>query len=590
VRRGWTSLGALFILSGAALPACDDSTPAERGFDSRQILATRDPSLVFYYARGNLVFYVTGLDASGQGTATFSTLDIETGDTTNYGATMPDLSALFPPDGAPPAPRYKCHFDTAADGVTQVFIIEDTLTGAATDIDNAVWTSPYCPVDADPSIRVWRGESDGTYSLWAGPYTDLQPMPLPLVVHRVLWHETGSRWLVAAPSPTAPAGLGVYALAEDDPTAATEIVAAELGPAAWAAGATPSTALASSGLTGNSYFWPATSGQVYSYERAMADGSTVMFVGPYDDATAREQALFPVAADSGLELLRIEPYNFRYDGKWPLTTAWASLEGPSKTETFRIWRDASRGFASCTWAGDRQPVARADPPGESALFVNPASCCSFLPNSALLLMVPNAADGNPCRVLAPDDVGFADFSPDGTAMAWLVEAPDVKQQLWTAARDGSGAREIGEGLIAGTFDLITNAPHFVGDSQLELTLDEGLVWVDVHDDPVHTHYITERTFGVPIDLGRWVVTGHDHSNQDSSGPLALVNRDTGATRAISPGVTMYTSPDVPLLYTTRTGKFNDDGSPIRIVYVVRGRNPSAQDGIWVATITAQDRQ
>jgi hypothetical protein len=589
VRRGWTSLGALFIFSGAAPPACDDSTPAERGFGSHQVLALRDSTLNFYYAHKNLVFYVTGFDPSGKGTPTFWSLDVETSETTNYGSTMPDLSILFPPDGSSPAPRYMCHYGTAADGVTQVFTIEDTMTGASTDIENAVWTSPYCPADTDPTIRAWRSESDGTYSFWAGPYTDLQPVSLPLVVHQVFWHETGVRWLVGAPSPTAPAGLGLYALAENDLTA-TELVAPELGPAAWAVGATPSTGLASSGLTGNSTFWPATSGQDYSYERTMADGSTVMFVGPYDDPNVGEQALFPVPVKSGLELLRIEPYNYRTDGQWPLTTAWDSVESPSATTTFRIWRDASRRLASCPWTGSLPPVALADPPGENALFVNIQTCCTLASNSALLLMAPNATDGNPCRMLAPDNVGLADFSPDGTAIAWLVEAPGVKQQLWTAARDGSSAREIGEGLISGTFSLSTGAPHFVGDSRLELTLDGDLVWVDVHDDPVQMHYITERTFGGAIDLGRWVVTGHDYSNQDSNGPIALINRETGATRAISPGVTAYTSPDVPPLYTTRPGPFQDDGSPVRIVYVVRGRNPSAQDGIWVATITAQDRQ
>jgi len=29
---------------------------------------------------------------------------------------------------------------------------------------------------------------------------------------------------------------------------------------------------------------------------------------------------------------------------------------------------------------------------------------------------------------------------------------------------------------------------------------------------------------------------------------------------------------------------------LAIIYIVRGRNPSSQDGLWIATITAQDRQ
>jgi len=61
------------------------------------------------------------------------------------------------------------------------------------------------------------------------------------------------------------------------------------------------------------------------------------------------------------------------------------------------------------------------------------------------------------------------------------------------------------------------------------------------------------------------------------------------THEISPGVSVYLSPDVPS-YGTTPGVFNDEGSPVRIVYLVRGRNPSPQDGVWVATITAQDRK
>ena len=209
--------------------------------------------------------------------------------------------------------------------------------------------------------------------------------------------------------------------------------------------------------------------------------------------------------------------------------------------------------------------------------------------SGLLLMVPDAPDGNTCRFLATENVGFADFSPDGTAMVWLVEPFGEKATLWTAGRDGSAPREIGTGYIRGALYTRNEAPHFVAGSRLELTLNGDLVWIDVHDDPVRPHYITEQVFGTPIDLGRWVVTGHDYSDQDANGPIALVNRDSGELRPISAAVASYTSPDVNL-YRGTPGVFNEDGRPVRIVYLVRGRNPSSQDGLWVATITQDDRQ
>ena len=86
-----------------------------------------------------------------------------------------------------------------------------------------------------------------------------------------------------------------------------------------------------------------------------------------------------------------------------------------------------------------------------------------------------------------------------------------------------------------------------------------------------------------------MVTGHDYSYQDANGPLALVNRDSGEHRPISAAVASYTSPR-RRLYRGTPGVFNEDGRPVRIVYLVRGRNPSSQDGLWVATIAEADRQ
>ena len=86
-----------------------------------------------------------------------------------------------------------------------------------------------------------------------------------------------------------------------------------------------------------------------------------------------------------------------------------------------------------------------------------------------------------------------------------------------------------------------------------------------------------------------MVTGHDYSDQDANGSLALVNRDSGEHRPISPAVASYTSPDSNV-YRRTPGGFNEDGKPVRIVYLVRGRNPSSQDGLWIATITKDDLQ
>ena len=52
----------------------------------------------------------------------------------------------------------------------------------------------------------------------------------------------------------------------------------------------------------------------------------------------------------------------------------------------------------------------------------------------------------------------------------------------------------------------------------------------------------------------------------------------------------YISPEVPD-YLTSTWVFRSDVGSLksfRVVYLVRGRNPSSQDGLWVATINVSD--
>ena len=155
-----------------------------------------------------------------------------------------------------------------------------------------------------------------------------------------------------------------------------------------------------------------------------------------------------------------------------------------------------------------------------------------------------------------------------------------------AASDGSAEHLVATDVIDGSID----APHFTGDSQLELQLDHDLVWFDVRDESAHTHFIAEHVFGTVIDVGRWLVTGYEHSGQDENGRLGVFNRDTGEARPISPNVVAYISPEVPD-YLTSTWVFRSDVGSLksfRVVYLVRGRNPSSQDGLWVATINVSD--
>ena len=157
----------------------------------------------------------------------------------------------------------------------------------------------------------------------------------------------------------------------------------------------------------------------------------------------------------------------------------------------------------------------------------------------------------------------------------------------SAAGDGSGAHMIGAGLMQNV--------HFVvpGDAQLELILNGDLVWLDLHESAVQLHYIAEKVFEeiYDIGIGGWLITGYEYSTQLGTATVGLVNRNTGEKRAISPDVAQFmvladrTGPDGGLFPDSTTTV-----SALTVVYVVRGRNPSPQDGIWSAKITTADLQ
>jgi hypothetical protein len=548
----------------ALTAACEGQPSVVRGFGSRQLLQLRDTTFGFAGRKQDHIYFVT-MDTDGL--PRYGGIDLATGAIEDLGDTPPDLQLPLPPSG-----RYRCEYRMLADGVRRALSVTDTQTGIETVIEGVRWTRPYCPADDDLRIHAWLEDAEGVQTLWRGPYVALQQAPLPFSV-RSAWQLTSGSSLVQAARPDEPAAFGLYLVDENELTA-SEVVPATLAPAAWAEGATPSGSLASASLAEPTYFFSAGNGR-YVYPRLMSDGGQTMFLGPGATDTVNELALFRVETEMPLPAPTIEPYNFRLDGVWLPRPAW--LFGAVGAQDLRVLHPARAMITTCPWTATSL-YGVTDPAGENIAFhVRPDTTQTI--GGPLLLVAPSAGAASACRTLAPDAVTAADFSPDGSALYWLVRARagGGEAELWASAPDGSGARMLGSGDIDGP--PYQQPPHFVGPGQLELTLGRDLVWVDVHDDPVYMHYIAEHVFGSVLGLGRWLVTGHDYSDQDDTGKLALINRDTGERRAISPAVAAYSSPDVPPGVHLRQVP-----ETIRIVYLVRGRNPSPQDGVWVATI------
>jgi hypothetical protein len=576
---GWRAVIVLTASTLALVAAgCEEQPSIVRGFGSQQLMHVRDASFTFYAQQQDHVYFVTGRDDYGAGTASYNEIDLTTGTIKALGPTKPDLTPPLPPPG-----RYACEYRILADGTTRALSITDTDTAIETIIEGVAATRPYCPRDDDVRINAWLKDGDGLWSLWRGPYTALEQATLPLVVRAALMFNNGTS-MVQGAWPDSPAAFGLYRLDETELTV-SDVVAPALAPSAWADGVTPAGTLVSDSLALPLWLMFAGDGR-YIYPRAMSDGGQTLFLGPRATDTANELALFRIDEPLPTSIPLIEPYSFRQDGLWLPRPAWLFDDLTRRTHPeLRVWHPAHTMITSCPWTG-ASLYGLEDPARENIAFRSAQSTNTLeTMGGPLLVVAPSAGAAAACRQLADSDVTAVDFSPDGSAMYWLVQPVTgvLDAGLWTAAADGTGARMLGSGLIDGP--PYRQAPRFIGDSQLELTLGGDLVWVDVHDDPVRLHYTADHVFGSVISLGRWLITGHDYSDQDDNGQLALINRDSGETRVISPAVATFTTPDVP-----QDGRLRELPEVIRVVYLVRGRNPSPHDGVWMATIPGSDLQ
>ena len=236
-RSGWS---ALIAALAAGLPACDDGAPAAARFRFAPGRAVSRSDLRLLSPR-RVTASTTRRTSRRRGGDVLVARRRHRRD--------PRPRHRQPDFTAPPATdRYHCEFESDANGLTGLFTITDTQSGMVTGIEQVYTTWPVL-ARRTTTRRCWSGATRAadSYSLWMGPFTYLVQAPLSIVVRQVLWREAGAT-LVSGSSSGASDSLGVFSIADQDPSVATEIIPATLAGGAWAAGATPSTALTSSGL------------------------------------------------------------------------------------------------------------------------------------------------------------------------------------------------------------------------------------------------------------------------------------------------------------------------------------------------------
>jgi hypothetical protein len=579
------------LLGAVALAGCGGGSPATRGFDSREVLPVRDPSLDLWTlteAGGNpTLIYST--EPPGTTVMNYWSLDITTGNVESLGTEQPaSITAQSGP--------YICWTQVDPTSGVQTLEIFDFRTSTQTPIDGVI-SYAACP-ESDGWLTVFRADpTTGSPVLWTGPFLDLQPVALSMDVEAVgQWlsdvRGTPIGVLVAAAATDQPGAFGLYTF-DLGTTTFTEDVPATAAGTAWAAGAAPTGSLQSSSLATGAAQAIGVMGDHYVYARTMSDGGTTMFAGPFTTGPASELALFQANAiavsTAGVTVYSSSLYGVS-SAEAPFA-AWSPASVAANNSTLMVWDEAARTVVACPSSPGAVPSAVLSPDSSRALFAD-FSWTGAGPAAITLLSLGAGAGGSDdCRTLALAGGNGAGFSPDGQALFWTIATGPIDGEIWAAAGDGSDPRMIGSGAIS-----LVNFLNLPGSERLEFYLDSDFVWVDLGDDPIVLHDVVQQVFEGYANLGNsWLLIGYNFNTQDGTGTLGLVDRDTGATRPISPAVASF---KVAVARTPAdagapdAGAAPDGGSPALydVVYVVRGRNPSPQDGIWIARVSAADLQ
>ena len=259
-RWGWAA--ALAIAAGAS--GCDEGGAPVRGFHSRQLVSTRDPTL-------SLVGFGSKIVTDGDrqrpelasrhrsrhrplrdGTSAARTYwrsepDRRHGD----GAGATDTARPQPPG---PPERFDCRYEgIGTTGVYTLFVVDAETGQDIASIDRVVG-SVGCPRYPDRYLAIVRLDENDVGRLWTGPFDGLVRAELDLAIDRPLrgnWSyepdPTKWRMTVLAAAGPAPAGRGIYDIDLAQLTTG-EVIPPALADVTWAPGAAPSGSVRSDGL------------------------------------------------------------------------------------------------------------------------------------------------------------------------------------------------------------------------------------------------------------------------------------------------------------------------------------------------------
>jgi len=586
--KGWLP-AFVWIAAGVTGWGCSIPDTSQRGFGSRQVLHVREDGLglrsfSFDLSAIYLAHAIPGITTSNGVSAPYdrTLLDLTSGVERPISSAVLQADLLASADGKGRSLVLQHFSDDASipatlSGSSLPFLtltFLDEVAGTSVDVSGVhALDVSLGATRADP-ILFGRQTEAGMVDPWYGPPE--APVPMKNVNFVVGRDHAGFLALadggdshqafVRFPFDTTMPSVRVSA----GSLSTQQVVAADGNPPAAAQTAT----LPGNDVTPAMFCPPAgASGPVPScllfYDRDLMDGTSAGFVHFLD--SSRDMQLPGNSVDHLADTMSLSPAG--------QDMYWLQTENAGAQTRVYTWHVGDGTAASCALprTADRRDFSQTAWQPGTGRFAAIAQSSSQSVNAPASWALVEGTAGAGCQMVASgnNQIKQLQFSPSGAQFAMLENDPLNDSTVYLGAPDGTPPT------IASTGSYYFNI-GYVDDRHLLLwhsdTDGYTLSSLDVGSVPVMEHAIADR---VRWDFRgswawltpKWVLLADADLQQDGSFSLDVVNIDTGEERLVSRGVV-----DFRVSWSTPPAGATD----LEVVYTVRSRSPSSQDGIWVA--------
>jgi hypothetical protein len=495
---------------------------------------------------------------------------------------------LGPAGRPPPIFVYSPDAGSVVGGLSTLTIIEPD-TGDRTVIDRVGGIFACCDSTVDPMVLFRNGGAFGAQntmngliggSLWVGTYKQLHQVA-NLIVSSYAYPEDSGVLVMAEPSSAlaAPVAFGIVRVGYDGAVVET-VVAPTLTKAEPIGGQALATALESSSLDESSPFYerclppvaatgaqPAASQRCFvTYRRRVGTMNAIRFVHFLDE----DRELVVPHSESASGIARFDVLSTSPDH--PELFMWIG-DDVTGSPTLWTWNILTGDVSGCALAGnaDDLMIWRSDR-SAFAIAADQEDVNPYDPSRSGHILVKSMADGT-CATLPGPQLSF-DFAPQGTGMIALARSASPEMtDLALFDVPNAAARPLA------TVTSFWRTRFFDQNRVLVFrfaTEGFGLSWLDVTEATPTEHPLAEQLMMDPMSIGPGrLLVGYDFSSQDETGTVSLFDLDAGTDTLLSRSVSDLGLAVFPV---------KDKPAEIPVAYIVKGRNPSGQDGIWLASV------